>query len=90
MGYLHSAMAAITGIEPVACPWRVYEDPVVQAGLALRLGVEKGVIDLDDQLAISVDAYRFINNIQNHVELVDLRAERELRESNQRLREAGR
>ena len=41
-------------------------------------------------MAISVDAYRFINNIQNHVELVDLRAERELRESNQRLREAGR
>jgi len=63
--------------EPRTCPWRTYEDPVIQAAMTLRRRVLSGVVNVDDQLAIVVEAAEMISSVQSHLELVDLRAKNE-------------
>lgn len=82
------AVLEATGVEPVTCPWRVYEDPVVQAALVLRRRINDGVINVSEQAAVVVDAADMITAIQSHVEAIDLRAERAKREHEQRVRDA--
>ena len=87
---MRDGIERMLGDAPTACPWRSYGDPVVQAALALRRHWANGAIDVDQQLAVIVDAMMLIDGSQNHVEAMDARAERERRESERRMAEAQR
>jgi hypothetical protein len=58
--------------------------------MAMRRHWSHGAIDVDQQLAVVVDALLEIDGAQNTVEAMDLRAERERRESERRMAEAQR
>jgi len=79
-----------TGHEPTSCPWRAYGDPVISAALTLRARVSAGVLDIDQQLAVVVDAHDALDAARCAVESIDRRAEREERESQQRIAESER
>jgi hypothetical protein len=80
----------LTGNEPPTCPWAVYDDAVIQSALKLRHRADKGLVNLDEQLAITVDAYELIDKISNHLENVKMKREREQREAERRVAEASR
>jgi len=42
--------------------------------MTLRRRVLAGAVDVDDQLAVVVEAAEMISLVQSHIELVDLRA----------------
>ncbi|MFA7295715.1 MAG: hypothetical protein WC211_00850 [Dehalococcoidia bacterium] len=86
MANLHTSIAEVTGSEPVTCPWRVYEDPVVQAGRVLASRIESGVVDIDRQLSVVVEAADVIRNVSSHLMMLDLRAKREQRTSEENMR----
>ena len=88
MAHLHTTIAEVTGSEPVTCPWRVYDDPIVQAGRVLLNRIEKGVVDIDRQLAVVVDAADAIGNISAHLLMLELRARRDQRTSEDNMRRA--
>jgi hypothetical protein len=90
VAHLHTTIAEVTGSEPVTCPWRVYDDPVVQAGRALLGRVESGVVDIDRQLAVVVDAADSIGNISAHLVALELRRKSEARTAEDNMRNAGR
>ena len=85
-----AGVGRITGVAPTSCPWRAYGDPVVQAALVLSRRVEAGVVMLDDQLAVVVEAMDAIDSARGATEAVDRRAEREKREAQRRADEAKR
>jgi hypothetical protein len=72
----------------VTCPWRVYDDPVVQAGRALATRIEHGVIDIDRQLAVVVDAAESMSTITAHLVSLELRRQAEKREAEANMRKA--
>ena len=90
MAHLHTHIAEVTGSEPVTCPWRVYNDPVVSAGRQLLTRLEKGIVDLDRQLAVVVDAAETIGGLTAHLSVLDMRAKRAAREADARIEKAGR
>lgn len=89
MANLHTSIAEVTGSEPVTCPWRVYEDPVVQAGRVLASRIESGVVDIDRQLSVVVEAADVIRNVGSHLMMLDLRKRRDNRDSEENMRKAG-
>jgi hypothetical protein len=86
VAHLHTSIAEVTGSEPVTCPWRVYDDPVVQAGRALLGRIESGVVDIDRQLAVVVDAADTIGNISAHLTALEMRRKREQRTAEDNMR----
>lgn len=85
-----NAIEHLTGNEPPTCPWKVYDDPVIQAALKLRHRADKGLVNIDEQLAIVVDAYELIDMISNHLEIIKMKHEREQRDAERRVAEASR
>ena len=84
------AIERLTGIAPSACPWRVYDDPIIQSAMILRNHIEKGVVDIDEQLAIVLEAAQLITNLQSQIEVFDMREERKNREAEDNLNRANR
>ena len=72
--------------EPTSCPWRAYGDPVVAAAMVLRRYVEASVVQIDQQLAVVVDAYEACEASRSTIEAMDRRTERERREAESRLK----
>lgn len=87
---IRNGIAKMTGDTPTSCPWRAYGDPVVSAAMRLRRHWQHGAIDVDQQLAVVVDAMLEVDGAQNTIEAMDMRAERERRESERRMAEAQR
>lgn len=87
---IRNGIARMTGDTPTSCPWRAYGDPVVAAAMRLRRHWQHGAIDVDEQLAVVVDAMLEVDGAQNTIEAMDMRAERERRESERRMAEAQR
>jgi hypothetical protein len=58
--------------------------------MVLRRHWTNGAVDIDQQLAVVVDAMLAIDGAQSHVEALDARAERERREAERRMAEAQR
>jgi hypothetical protein len=85
---IRNGIGRMTNDTPTSCPWRAYGDPVVSAAMAMRRHWSHGAIDVDQQLAVVVDALLEIDGAQNTVEAMDQRAERERRESERRMSEA--
>ena len=71
--------------EPTSCPWRAYGDPVVSAAMTLRRYVEAGVVQIDEQLAVVVEAMEACDAARSTIEAMDRRTERERREAEQRM-----
>jgi len=87
---MRSGIVRMLGEPPTSCPWRAYGDPVVAQALVLRRHWQNGAIDVDQQLAVVLEAMLAIDGAQNHVEALDMRAERERREAERRMAEAQR
>jgi len=77
-----------TGLGPVTCPWRSFDDPVVQAAAKLRRHWEKGTIDVGDQLAVVIEAMEMIDGVSSHVYETWRREKREIDEANARVAKA--
>jgi hypothetical protein len=87
---MRSGIVRMLGEPPTSCPWRAYGDPVVAQALVLRRHWANGAVDVDQQLAVVLEAMLAIDGAQNHVEALDMRAERERREAERRMAEAQR
>lgn len=87
---IRNGIGKMTGDTPTSCPWRAYGDPVVAQALVLRRHWANGAVDVDQQLAVVLEAMLAIDGAQNHVEALDMRAERERREAERRMAEAQR
>ena len=87
---MRSGIARMLGDAPTSCPWRAYADPVVAQALSLRSRGKLGLVQIDEQPAVVVDAMMTIDGAQGHVEAMDARAERDRREAERRMSEAQR
>jgi hypothetical protein len=87
---MRDGVVRMLGEPPTSCPWRAYGDPVVAQALVLRRHWQNGAVDVDQQLAVVLEAMLAIDSAQNHVEALDARAERERREAERRMAEAQR
>jgi hypothetical protein len=87
---MRSGIVRMLGEPPTSCPWRAYGDPVVAQALVLRRHWQNGAVDVDQQLAVVLEAMLAIDGAQNHVEALDMRAERERREAERRMADASR
>lgn len=87
---MRDGVVRMLGEPPTSCPWRAYGDPVVAQALVLRRHWANGAVDVDQQLAVVLEAMLAIDSAQNHVEALDMRAERERREAERRMAEASR
>ena len=87
---MRDGIVRMLGEPPTSCPWRAYGDPVVAQALVLRRHWANGAVDVDQQLAVVLEAMLAIDGAQNHVEALDMRAERERREAERRMADASR
>ncbi len=87
---MRDGIVRMLGEPPTSCPWRAYGDPVVAQALVLRRHWQNGAVDVDQQLAVVLEAMLAIDGAQNHVDALDMRAERERREAERRMAEASR
>ncbi len=87
---MRDGIVRMLGEPPTSCPWRAYGDPVVAQALVLRRHWQNGAVDVDQQFAVVLEAMLAIDGAQNHVEALDMRAERERREAERRMAEAQR
>lgn len=87
-GVTSTTVERLTGVAPTSCPWRAYGDPVVSAAMTLRGRVDAGVVDVDQQLAVVVEAMDACASARASVEAFDRRTEREKREAEQRAAKA--